>query len=100
VARARAGSAESTLDGALGMISLKLFGGASLERDGAILSGAKIERFDHNDAASLARVLEQLDSRQAKVIVVDGVYSMEGHVADLPRLQTIYRRVAEHLLLD
>ncbi len=54
--------------------------------DGALLSGAKIERFDHNDMASLARVLEQLEPRQAKVIVVDGVYSMEGHIAGLPRL--------------
>ena len=54
--------------------------------DGALLSGAKIERFDHNDMTALARLLELLDPRQAKVIVVDGVYSMEGHIADLPRL--------------
>ena len=54
--------------------------------DGALLSGAKIERFDHNDMAALARLLEQLDPRQAKVIAVDGVYSMEGHIAGLPQL--------------
>ncbi|MBI5393666.1 MAG: aminotransferase class I/II-fold pyridoxal phosphate-dependent enzyme [Verrucomicrobia bacterium] len=54
--------------------------------DGALLSGAKIERFAHNDMESLAKLLEQLDPKQAKVIVVDGVYSMEGHLAPLPRL--------------
>ncbi len=54
--------------------------------DGALLSGAKIERFAHNDMDSLAKLLGQLDAKQAKVIVVDGVYSMEGHLAPLPRL--------------
>ena len=54
--------------------------------DGALLSGAKIERFEHEDMDSLARVLEQLDPKQAKAIAVDGVYSMAGHIASLPRL--------------
>lgn len=54
--------------------------------DGALLSTAKIERFGHNDMASLAKLLSELDPKQAKVIVVDGVYSMEGHITDLPRL--------------
>jgi len=54
--------------------------------DGALLSGAKIERFAHNDMDSLAKLLAELDPKQAKVIVVDGVYSMEGHIAPMPRL--------------
>jgi 8-amino-7-oxononanoate synthase len=54
--------------------------------DGALLSGAKIERFEHEDMDSLARVFEQLDPKQAKAIAVDGVYSMAGHIASLPRL--------------
>lgn len=54
--------------------------------DGVLLSSAKIERFAHNDMDSLAKLLEELDPKQAKVIVVDGVYSMEGHVAPLPQL--------------
>ncbi len=54
--------------------------------DGALLSGAKLERFAHEDMESLAKVLEQLDPKQAKAIAVDGVYSMEGHIASLPRL--------------
>ncbi|MCX6899851.1 MAG: pyridoxal phosphate-dependent aminotransferase family protein [Verrucomicrobia bacterium] len=54
--------------------------------DGALLSGAKIERFAHNDMDSLAKLLAELAPKQAKVIVVDGVYSMEGHIAPMPRL--------------
>ena len=54
--------------------------------DGALLSGAKLERFAHEDMDSMAKVLEQLDPKQAKAIAVDGVYSMEGHIASLPRL--------------
>jgi 8-amino-7-oxononanoate synthase len=54
--------------------------------DGALLSGAKLERFAHEDMDSLAKVLEELDPKQAKAIAVDGVYSMEGHIASLPRL--------------
>ena len=54
--------------------------------DGVLLSGAKIERFHHNNMEALAVLLGQLDEKQAKMIVVDGVYSMEGHIADLPKL--------------
>jgi 7-keto-8-aminopelargonate synthetase-like enzyme len=54
--------------------------------DGALLSGAKIERFEHEDMDSLAKLLEHLDAKQAKAIAVDGIYSMAGHVASLPRL--------------
>jgi 8-amino-7-oxononanoate synthase len=54
--------------------------------DGALLSGAKIERFTHEDMAALAKLLGELDAKQAKAIVVDGVYSMEGHIASLPKI--------------
>lgn len=57
--------------------------------DGGVLSGAKIERFEHEDMDSLDRLLRQLDPEQPKAIAVDGVYSMAGHVASLPRLCTL-----------
>lgn len=52
--------------------------------DGARVSAGSVERFAHGDSASLRRLLEDLPPEQAKMIVVDGVYSMEGHIADLP----------------
>ena len=54
--------------------------------DGVRLSGADVERFTHEDMESLAALLAQLDPARPKIIAVDGVYSMEGHVASLPRI--------------
>ena len=54
--------------------------------DGALLGTATIERFNHEDLGELERVLGSLPPRQAKAIAVDGVYSMEGHLASLPRI--------------
>jgi 8-amino-7-oxononanoate synthase len=68
--------------------------------DGALLSGGKIERFAHEDMNALAQVLEHLDPRQAKVIAVDGVYSMEGHIADLPKLAELANRFGAALVVD
>ena len=54
--------------------------------DGARLSMATVERFSHNNPADLQDVLSSLDASVAKMLVVEGVYSMEGHVARLPEL--------------
>lgn len=68
--------------------------------DGALLSGAKIERFAHEDMGSLAKVLGELDAQQAKAIVVDGVYSMEGHVASLPKVCELAEQYQAALIVD
>src|SRR5690606_41568639 len=44
------------------------------------------ERFSHNNPADLRDVLGSLEATVAKMLVVEGVYSMEGHVARLPEL--------------
>ena len=54
--------------------------------DAARLSGADIERFAHEDMNSLRQLLGQLPADQAKLIAIDGVYSMEGHIASLPEI--------------
>lgn len=54
--------------------------------DGARLSMATVERFSHNNPADLRDVLGSLEATVAKMLVVEGVYSMEGHVARLPEL--------------
>ena len=68
--------------------------------DGALLSGAKIERFAHDDMDSLATALEHLDVKQSKAIAVDGVYSMEGHIASLPRLCELAEQYRAALVVD
>src|SRR6476469_3199894 len=68
--------------------------------DGAKLSYGETERFNHGNIASLERRLERLESGRGAMIVVDGVYSMEGNIADVPNLVRIARKFAAALALD
>ena len=68
--------------------------------DGAQLSTARIERFDHNSPESLATLLAQLDPAPAKLIAVDGVYSMEGHIAPLPQMADLADKYRAALIVD
>lgn len=68
--------------------------------DGAIISGADIERFSHDDMDSLAQLLEKLDLKQSKIIAVDGIYSMEGHMASIPRIVELAKDYSAFLVVD
>jgi len=54
--------------------------------EGIRLSSANIERFAHNDPADLRAVAASLPEASPKLLVVEGVYSMEGHIAPLSGL--------------
>jgi 8-amino-7-oxononanoate synthase len=54
--------------------------------DGIRLSMATVERFSHNCPIDLREVVSSLDAGAPKMLVLEGVYSMEGHVAKLPDL--------------
>jgi 8-amino-7-oxononanoate synthase len=62
-------------------------------QDGARLGFGDVQRFNHGDHATLERMLESEREGRGKLIVVDGVYSMEGDLADLPVLTGL---AAEH----
>lgn len=68
--------------------------------DGAKLSYGETVRFNHDDMASLARKLEQNQSGKGTMIVVDGVYSMEGDIANIPELVKIAHRFGAALVVD
>jgi 8-amino-7-oxononanoate synthase len=68
--------------------------------DGAHACPADVERFSHEDMNSLELLLSQLDPKQAKVIAVDGVYSMEGHLASIPDLVRLYKKHQAMLIVD
>lgn len=53
--------------------------------DGAKLSGARLHFFDHNDAKSLEEVLEKTTGKR-RLIIVEGIYSMDGDMANLPEI--------------
>jgi 8-amino-7-oxononanoate synthase len=67
--------------------------------DGAKMSFGDTERFTHGDLASLDRKLERAGAR-GSMIVVDGVYSMEGDIADLPGLLRVARRHGAAIAVD
>ena len=67
--------------------------------DGARLSYAEVKRFRHNDVSDLRRVLESCGDA-GKLVAIDGVYSMEGELAPLPRIVDACREFGARLVLD
>jgi len=68
--------------------------------DGAKLSFGDVVRFNHGDLAGLERILSRDDRPKGAMIIVDGIYSMEGDIADLPRLAPLAHRFGAALAVD
>jgi 8-amino-7-oxononanoate synthase len=68
--------------------------------DGAKLSWGKTLRFRHNDMADLERVLKQAGEDPGKLVVVDGLYSMEGDIAPLPQIIPLCKKYGARLMVD
>ncbi|MNM84530.1 8-amino-7-oxononanoate synthase [compost metagenome] len=66
--------------------------------DGGLLSGARFSRYLHNDPASLASRLDKAVGNT--LVVTDGVFSMDGDVADLPALAEVARARGAWLMVD
>ena len=69
--------------------------------DGVKLSGAKLRPFRHNQMSKLERMLERAAGDGGGVlVVVDGVFSMEGDVCDLPSIVELCERYGARLMVD
>ena len=68
--------------------------------DGAKLSFGETKRFSHNDMAELERVLAKLPADKAKLVVVDGLFSMEGDIAPLPDIVPLCKKYGAKLMVD
>ncbi len=68
--------------------------------DGAKMSYGDTMRFIHGDLAGLDRMIERTRGSRGAMIVVDGVYSMEGDIADVPELVRIAKKHGVALALD
>jgi len=68
--------------------------------DGATMSRAQVVRFNHGDLVGLERKLKSDDRPQGAMIVVDGVFSMEGDIADLPHLVPLAKKYGAALAVD
>lgn len=71
----------------------------------SIIEGARISystklKFRHNDMDSLEKQLQKCEPDKVKLIVVDGVFSMEGDVADLPGIVSLAKKYNASVMVD
>ena len=68
--------------------------------DACRLSFATVHKYAHNNMKDLERILASLAPDVGKLIVVDGVFSMEGDIADLPGIVPLARKYGARILVD
>jgi 8-amino-7-oxononanoate synthase len=68
--------------------------------DACRLSFAEVKKFKHNDMEDLERVLAEVPDSKGKLIVVDGVFSMEGDIADLPNIVRLAKKYHARVMVD
>lgn len=67
--------------------------------DGCRLGFGDVKRFNHNNMAHLEQLLRSA-GRRGKLVVVDGVYSMDGDLADLPTIVRLAKAYGAKVLVD
>lgn len=68
--------------------------------DGARLSYGDLIRYRHNDMEDLEGKLSRLHADRGKLLVVDGLYSMEGDIARLPEIVPLCKQYGVRLMVD
>jgi 8-amino-7-oxononanoate synthase len=68
--------------------------------DGARLSFGRVLKYPHNNMEALEERLRSVEDDRSRLIVVDGVFSMEGDLADLPRIVELKKKFNARLMVD
>ncbi len=68
--------------------------------DGGLFSGARFKRFAHLDTADLEKKLSSLQDARRKLVVADGVFSMDGDIAPVPELIRVTNEHDGLLMID
>ncbi len=68
--------------------------------DGSRLSFSRVIKYAHNNMADLARKLSHLPEEAAKLIAVDGIFSMEGDLAKLPEIVALADAYGANVFVD
>lgn len=69
--------------------------------DGGLLSGARLHRYLHNDASSLKKKLAKTANNDVtRMVLTDGVFSMDGDIANLPALSDLCQKTGSWLMVD
>lgn len=67
---------------------------------GTLVSNAKTVRYQHNDMDQLEKLLQRADPDSGKIIITDGVFSMSGTLAKVPKLVELAQKYNARLYLD
>ena len=68
--------------------------------DGNRLSFGRVSKFKHNDMEDLDRLLAMSNPNSGKLIVADGVFSMEGNLIDLPGIVKVAKKYGARIMVD
>ena len=71
--------------------------------DGGLISNARFQRYLHNDVNSLRTKLDKAvstDSEAERLVLTDGVFSMDGDIADLPEIASLCQKTDSWLMVD
>jgi 8-amino-7-oxononanoate synthase len=89
----------SALVGRNDVVVLDKFDHASII-DGCRLSFGQVTKFRHNDMQDLERMLGNMSEKKGKLIIVDGIFSMEGDITLLPDVLEIAKRYGARVMVD
>jgi len=68
--------------------------------DGCTMSRGKMVRFKHNEVESLEETLKKIPKDAGKLVVMDGVYSMGGDLAQLPEMVEVAKKYGARIMID
>jgi 8-amino-7-oxononanoate synthase len=89
----------ATLTGRNGVVILDELDHASII-EGSRLSFSRVWKYSHNDMQDLEEVLQSVEEEKIKMIVVDGVFSMEGDICKLPEIISLANRYKALVMVD
>ena len=68
--------------------------------EGSRVSFSKVLKFRHNDMESLEKILQRCEPDRMKLIVVEGIYSMDGDIVDLPGIVELSEKYSATVMVD
>ena len=68
--------------------------------DGSQLAHGTVLRYPHGDLETLEQQLQKTPPKAGKLIVTDGIFSMEGDIADLPSLVALAEQYQAEIMVD
>jgi 8-amino-7-oxononanoate synthase len=89
----------SALTGRHGVIILDELDHASII-EGSRLSFSKVFKFAHNDMKDLEQILKSITDDKVKFIVIDGIFSMEGDICNLPEITRLANKYHAMVMVD